>query len=337
MNENDKFAKDLADEAKKLGFDNVEEGQEHLNLDDDEDEDIDDKGDLEDDEEEGDEEDSDSDEDSDEEDEDSEDDSDDEDDSDEDGDDSDDDDDDDKDRKKKVIPFKKYNQLRKDLRAANKKIVDLAAEKSEIEAKLPDDYQARVDALIKDTGVNDPETLKKILDFTKGLVDNNEKKNEERLTKLEKELAQSRPIVDEFTTEWPTFKEKSFIKAFPNATEEQVKLAEKLMHTLAHDKKTGGKLYVDEKTGKALLDPYELDYIFFKNRSQFESIVTGKKVKGMESARTNRITVENESDEGKPKKLTKDSSAKDILAMDKMYSQEEAGVSALRAPENDTI
>lgn len=327
---NDKIAKDLADEAKKLGFDRVDEGQEHLNLEDDDDEDQDDEGNL-DEEEDSDSEEGDDDEDSDD---DSEDDSDDEEDSDEDEDD--DDTDDSTRKKKKVIPFKAHNELRKELGKVKEQLEQALADNETLQSKLPDDYQQRVDELVKEIGVKDPDSLKKILDFTKTVVDNGIKKNETRLTELEKLFNQSRTVVDEFTTEWPTFKEKSFVKAFPNATPEQITKAEKLMNTLAHDKKTGGKLYKDEKTGKLVLDPYELDYIFYRNRSQFEAIVTGKKFKGMESARTRGITTDNDEDK-EVKTLNKDSSAKDIRKMDKEIAAAEAGLSNLRAPEDNHI
>ncbi len=109
------------------------------------------------------------------------------------------------------------------------------------------------------------------------------------------------------------------------------------MEKLAKTKNVGGKSYIDEKSGKEVLDPYPLDYVFYKNRKEFEYVVTGKKKKGMESARTQGIKPHKDTD-GEIQHLPKNAKASDVRALDKKYSQLESGsFDGLRTPDNSTI
>ncbi len=110
------------------------------------------------------------------------------------------------------------------------------------------------------------------------------------------------------------------------------------MRKLAGTPNVGGKSYVHPDTGQKVLDPYPLDYIFYKNKDVFSELVTGKKSKGMEPrAGGNRITTEKGAD-GEVKHLNKNSSVSDIRALDKKLSRMEADSNdGLRAPENSNI
>ena len=243
-------------------------------------------------------------------------------------------------KKKKVIPFKVHNQLRKDLRDTQALLAKALADKEEIAAKLPDDFEDRVKALATEIGVDNPEGLLKITKLMKEVAQGETAKTNEKLTKLEAQVAefnkQNVKIVDEFPTEWATF-EKDVVKAeFPNATPEQVKDLKKLMETLAKKPGVGGKLYTDEH-GTQLIDPYPLDYILFSNRKQFNAIVTGKKIRGMEIGKTQKIVTEHNEGGVENKKLNKSSSGKDIMALDREYAQLESGLDDFHAPENREI
>ncbi len=340
---NKKAADELAEEAGKLGFSSrgiesdEDDSQDMGDLEDDNEEeesseDVEDKEDdtSEDTDEEDDEESDDAD-DSDEEDEDEE-------------DENDEDEESDKDssKKKKVIPFKVHNKLRKELREAKKKLADSLEDNKKLADKLPDDFQEKLEELTKKLGVEDPESLKEIVKFLKEYaVDKNADKLQEQIADLKKEVADAKsstPIVDEFPAEWKTFSEEFFSKEFPNATKEQKKEARKIMYELSHSKKTGGKVYKDEKSGKDVLDPYPLDYIYFKNKEEFASLVTKKKNKGMERTRTQGFRDQESGDDKEVKPLSKNASGADILALDKKYSRLEAGVSdELRSPDNSNI
>lgn len=341
--ENDKAATDLAEEKNKYGFGPIKKGKdtgENSELNDDE---SDDMGDLDEDENDEDgkpdddskgEEDADDDEDSDD---DSEDDDSDEDEDDEE--DEEDDSDDGKPNKKKVIPFKAHNKLRKKLGETQKLLEKALSDKADLEAKLPDDFEDRVKALAEEIGIADPENMVKITKLIKDAALGATKKLEEKLSALEQQVQEKNAdsVVDEFPAEWESFEKDYFKTEFPNATDEQIKSARKVMEKLAKTKGIGGKAYTDKKTGKEVLDPYPLDYIFYKNKKEFEYVVTGKKKKGMETARTQGIKPERDTD-GEVKHLPKNAKGSDIRALDKKYAEMESGsADGLRTPDNNSI
>lgn len=341
---NDQAAKDLATEKSKYGFgprnadstDQTElesESEDMGDLEDTEDESASDEDTEEEDtEEEDDADDDDSDED-DESDEDSEDDSD------EDEDDEEDEDDDsEKDQSRKRDPkkvFKKYNEIRKEKKVLLAKIDEL---NTKLEASLPDDFQDRVAELTKDLGVQDPAGLEKVIKFIKEFaVDKNVKKLEDKITTLQKQVDANKvsSVVDEFPKEWETF-EASLKKEYPNATPEQLKAAKKEMEKLSKTKNVGGKAYIDKESGMEVLDPYPLDYIFYKHKDTFSVLVGGKKRKAMESAHTNRQTDTNK--DGEVQHLAKNAPASDIRKLDKKYSKLESGAfEQMRSPVDNTI
>lgn len=228
---------------------------------------------------------------------DSEDDSDDSDDSEDDSDKDEDEDDeeDDSDKKnqsrEKKIPVKVHNELRKNLREAQKKLDDALEENKKLASKLPDDFDERVAALAKELNIEDPEGLSKIAKLVRDASIGKVSELEKKLSDLEdtiKNEKKNAPIKDEFDKEWKTF-EKTFKQEYPNATSEQVEKAQELMKKLSHTPNIGGKVYKD-KDGRELIDPYELDYIFFKNKEKFSELSDGKKRKPMETTRTAKIS-----------------------------------------------
>lgn len=240
---------------------------------------------------------------------------------------------------KKQIPFKTHNKLRKELGDVKRQL-DIALKKNvEMEAKLPDDFQERIDALAKEIGVEDPESLKKIINLVKEVaVDKNVKGLEEKISKLEARVQENKAaeVVDEFPSEWKTFEDDYFSKEFPNATAEQKKSAREVMRGLAGTKDVGGKAYKHPETGKEVLDPYPLDYIFYRNRDKFEELVTGKVSKGMETARGSRIATDKGVEE--IKHLPKNASAQSIRELDKKYARMEADANdGMRAPADSNI
>lgn len=240
--------------------------------------------------------------------------------------------------KKKGISFKQFNKLRSDLRTANAEIAKLKEGEKE---EVPEDFSQRIEEISKEIGVENPEGLKKIMAFVQEVVENNSKKSkaemEKKLTELEDKygkIAENAPIQDEFGKEWKTFNKGTFAKDFPNATDEELEAAQELMNKMSHTPNVGGKVY--EQDGKKLLDPYPLDYIYFKNKDKFAELVTGKKSRGLESGRTQGISKDKGSkEENKP--LRKGASVKEIQEYEKRSGRAMEGLDSLSEPVDDTI
>ena len=331
--------KEMDEEVNKFGF-NRPAAKKESDSEDDEDQDM---GDLDDDsaddadEEESEDKDTDT-EDSDEED-DSEDSEDDSDSNDEDEDEDDEDDEEDSSQKKGKISFKKYNEMRSDLREARKELADEIAKSKALEAKLPDDFQERVKTLAKEIGIEDPENMGKMMALIKDASLGHVKGLENKISELEQQIAdkKSAEVVDSFPQEWDSF-EKTFLKQYPHATTEQLKEVRSKMRDLAGTEDIGGKVYIHPDTKQKALDPYPLDYIFFKNKEVFESLVTVRKTKGMETARTAAISSSEDKEDLNEAVLPKNASAEQIRKLDKAYSKAEAGsFDGLRAPTNSNI
>lgn len=339
-NANDLAKQSMDEEVKKFGFNR---GAGKTNSEDDEEEEDNNRGDLEDDESEEDEEEEETETEESEEEEDDESESEDEEESEEEEseDEEEEEDDQPQNKKKKVIPFKVHNDMRKELRDTKKALSEALDKNKTLVAQLPDDFEDRVKALATEIGVDNPEGLLKITKLMKEVAQGETAKTNEKLTKLEEQVAefnkQNVTVVDEFPTEWAAFEKDVLTTQFPNATPEQKKEVRKLMETLAKKPGVGGKSYIDEKTGMELIDPFPLDYILFSNRKQFDAIVTGKKIKGMEIGKTQKIITENNDGGVENKKLNKSSSGKDIMALDKEYAQLESGLDDFHAPENREI
>jgi len=240
--------------------------------------------------------------------------------------------------KKKGISFKQFNQLRSDLREANRKLEEITKSGGKKADEIPDDFAKRTEALAKEIGVENPEGLKKIMALMKEVSDGKTKGLEEKLAKLEEKLSEKEenaPIKDDFQTEWKPV-DKSLRKEFPDASDEEITEARKLMYRLSHTPNIGGKVMTDKTTGKEILDPYPLDFILYKNRSRFENIFGGEKTKGMETSRTQgRGNKKEEENENKP--LKKNASVKDIREYEKRAARAMEGMDNLSEPVDDRI
>jgi hypothetical protein len=239
--------------------------------------------------------------------------------------------------KKKGVPYRVYNDLRSELRELRKEMKE-GKDKGEEKAPVTDDFMKRTEDLAKEIGVENPEGLKKIMSLVQEVVKGSRTDLEKKLSDLEEkysEVTKDAPIKDNFETEWTTFAKTDFKKDFPNATAEELEQAEKLMNTLSHTPQIGGKVYKDDK-GRDLIDPYELDYIYFKNREKFQEIVSGKRSRGMEDSRTQGIKNNRENkDENKP--LAKNASVESIRDYEKRSARAMEGMDNLSEPIDDTI
>ena len=239
----------------------------------------------------------------------------------------------------KKIPVSQFNKLRAEKRDLQKKL-DLAIDNNKkLEAMLPDDFSDRVKALATEIGVEDPENFEKVLKLMRDSIVGKDVKNlEEKLSKLEKQVESNKPeatVVDEFPAEWESFEKDILPREFPNATREEIKDLRALMRSLANDPKTGGKVYKHQATGKDVIDPYPLKYILFDNREKFDELVTNKRSEGMENGKSQGIS--KDAKDGDIKHVNHNSSASDIVSLDKKYAKLDAGRTTLRSPENSTI
>lgn len=133
-----------------------------------------------------------------------------------------------------------------------------------------------------------------------------------------------------FNSEWKSFA-PTLSDAYPKMSAVQLEEAKTLMDELSHDDATGG-LRVTGKDGKPRLQPYPLDYIMFKNKSKFDSILSAGKRRGLESADVTSYEISDDSVDM--------STARGIEAADKKYSTIESSSSGLRrgrSPKNRSI
>lgn len=123
-----------------------------------------------------------------------------------------------------------------------------------------------------------------------------------------------------FGTEWKSF-QNDVLKQYPRATAQQLEQAKTKMDEIAHDPKRGGRVYVG-KDGKERLNGYPLDFLMFKHKRDFDSILSNKKRHGLESS---NIADSYESD-SEPDVST----SRGIDQLDKEYRSMEAGSSGIR-------
>lgn len=268
-----------------------------------------------------------------------------EDDTDEDSDDEDDEDEDeeddadDEDPKSRKLPKKvlakekaKRLKLKEKNKELKKQLADALKSKVELESKIPKDLEKEIQDLATEIGVDDPESLDKFVQFVKKNIG----KDVEELRKKLQELTEDKQVENEtkkFTSDWNQVLPK-FKKEFPNATDEQLAAAQKLMDKLAHTPGIGGRVTKDAN-GNDVIEGYPLSYILFEQREKFEALVTTKKQKGMEKSSTQGIIKTDNS--GKPAKLPKNASAEQIRERDKQMAKIEAERDELRAPVDQTL
>ena len=205
-------------------------------------------------------------------------------------------------------------------------------EKEKLMAQLPDDLDEKIKVLAEKLKVTDPDNLKEMIKFIKEMGGKDIADLRKQVSTL-MDSNQGSIIANTFNSEWSSFK-PVLEKDFPGANPEEIAAAQKLMLKLAHTPGVGGRKFTDSD-GKEKLDPYPLEYVLFKNRNQFEAIMTKKRVKGMEQGRTQGTTVASNDDASK--KLPKNATSAQIRAKERYLASLEEGDSDLRTPENREI
>lgn len=186
-----------------------------------------------------------------------------------------------KERPKKYIPIDQYTAEK----AENKqKFEDMQKTIDELKkgTSTKEEVNTDVKAFAESLGVEDPEVLEKIITFvttgTKKTIDELKTKIEDLSSiKAESDVqAQIKQEEAKFNGEWDSFvKSDSFKNAYPDATAEQIAEARTLMDERSHSKDWS---------------KYDLDYIFFKNRTDFDDSLGTKKFKGSGPTKTQGIT-----------------------------------------------
>jgi hypothetical protein len=178
-------------------------------------------------------------------------------------------------RPKKYIPIPEHQALKDKYKALEDELADIkAGNGADKEKKVEIDNSVKEFA--QSLGVEDPEVLEKILTFvtqgTQKTVAELEKKIVELQGKKAEEdhQAQIKKEAERFDSEWNTFSTTELKKAYPDATPEQLAEARTMMDELSHSKDW---------------HKYDLDYIFFKNKKDFDDSIGVKKFKGSGSTK----------------------------------------------------
>jgi hypothetical protein len=177
-------------------------------------------------------------------------------------------------RPKKYIPIPQYQAEKEE---HTKEVASLKARIEELEKgegtkkEKTDAINDEVKEFAQSLGVEDPEVLEKILTFvtqgTKKTVSELEKKIVELQGKKAEEdhQLQLKKEQERFDNEWDAFASSELKKTYPDATPEQLAEARTMMDELSHSKDW---------------HKYDLDYIFFKNKKDFDDSIGVKKFKG---------------------------------------------------------
>ena len=213
--------------------------------------------------------------------------------------------------KPKVSIYKKYNDLRSELRETNRKLEQLAQGKpaQQKEEESDDDSYFR-ELAIRLTGADaEEEKILGTIEQLKIITEATSKRNSLGLTpaqiqKLKDDL-ENKQEDEQFKSEWEEI-EDVLTDDFKGATKEQMRLAKKAMDDLSHAPQFANK---------------ELSTVYLKNRSIFNQIFKSKPSHSFESRDTYHETREEKSDLEEKYKGKKSSEIpeKDLLDMfDKM-------------------
>lgn len=226
----------------------------------------------------------------------------------------------------------KKDKFKKQRDDARRKLAEALADRGSDGTGSDAEFEKEINELAKELDIEDPEALKKMLAVFKK---NSGSKEVEDLKKKVEELSKDRQERTEtvaFSKEWKGFK-STITKEYPEASDKVLEKMQDLMDELSHAKETGGKLYKDSH-GNLVLDPYPMDYIYFKNRSKFDELFDGKKRKGMETGRSQKHV---RSDVQTSKKLPKNATPAQIRQRAKEMAEVESGGDSLRTPLNREI
>jgi hypothetical protein len=201
-------------------------------------------------------------------------------DSDEDDSDKDDESEEDDDTPLEQVPKKTFKEYKENLKVELQKDFDQKLEnmRKELTKGKPDeekveDLEAEIESLAKELDF-DPSKVRRIIQVARKGLDND--KNKEALSpedkKVLEEFKQQKFMNEQkeiFDTQWNTVI-GDIKKSFPNATDEQIKTAQKEMDKLCHTEK---------------YHTYDMDAILFKEKAKFDKILFSPKQKTFESGR----------------------------------------------------
>lgn len=226
------------------------------------------------------------------------------------------------------------------LKEENKRLRQIVADSigKKVDDVSEDDFSELTDELAKELGIDDKDNAAKLL---KVMAKLNKRQSDPVIKALQSKIDQleskenEKTLIETYKSEWNDF-QKDLGKEFPDLSKEDSRKVSELMYTLSHTPGIGGVEYVDID-GKRKLNPYDLSYIFYKNRDKFEEVVSGKKVKGMEVSRTRGATYKEPNKSGDSKPLTKDAPVSDIMKRDQEMRLTESRRNSLREGGNNRI
>jgi len=217
-------------------------------------------------------------------------------------------------RPKKYKPLPEYLAEKQTWKEREKELLDeiesiKTSKKSD--TRKDDDIDAEIKAFAEESGIEDPTSVKKLLALAKKATSEELTALKEELQSLKKEKElekEGKKSTDEaeklkkeqeyFTNEWKQF-EPELKEAFEGLTKEQIEEAKVVMDEISHTKEWS---------------KYDLSYIFYKNRKEFEEAIGTKKFKGSGQGKTQGIT-KPKSDDERPR-LSENPTPEEIKAYD---------------------
>lgn len=170
---------------------------------------------------------------------------------------------------KKYIPIAKYKAKRA---ADATKISSLEGMVKTLTESLAKGKDTEVDDEVKkmaeELGIDDPDNFQKVVAFLEKKISDKVKPDPELVKTLEdyKKAQQDKQDRDYFDDQWSEIVPQ-LEKEFPNADKKEIKVAKALMDKIWHSKKWHS---------------YEIDYVFFKNKSEFAKVISPRN-KGLET------------------------------------------------------
>lgn len=191
-----------------------------------------------------------------------------------------------RDRPKKYKPIDEYTSEKKAWKDREQELLSeidtIKKGKGTKEDKI-DDIDERVKKFAEKAGVDDPAILRELLELAGETSSSKVKELEQKLNDL---LEDKKTETESKKSETATQKAKEEAEYFDKEWDSFLPQLEKSFGELSGDQMKEAKVVMDEIAHSPKWGKYDLDYIFFKNQSDFEDAIGVKKEKGPGQGRT---------------------------------------------------
>lgn len=197
-------------------------------------------------------------------------------------------------RPNKYKPLPEYLAEKNTWKAREKELleqIESIKSSKQDDSNKAEDIEDEITAFAEESGIEDKEAIKKLIKIASKAASKETLEIKKKLEELEKATLESKKEETKedkakqeqeyFDKEWRGF-EKELKESFEDLSEDQIKEARVLMDEISHTKEWA---------------KYDLSYIFFKNRKDFEDALGTKKFKGPGMGNTQGITKVKKNDE----------------------------------------